>query len=72
MIAKNGEKIAVRLITFTDKDAVQLLRYARIGRVAVITTGVYYGLKIADAVLKSVWEIKHRNSTEQNSDGEES
>lgn len=72
MVLKNGEKVAVRLITFTDKDAVQLLRYARIGRVAVITTGVYYGMKIVDAVLKSVWELKHRNSTEQNSEEEES
>lgn len=72
MVLKNGEEVAVRLITFTGKDANKLLRYARIGRISVICTGVYYGLRIIDVLLDAATKRKTNNSTEHNGEEDES
>lgn len=60
MVLKNGEEVTVRLITFTGKDANKLLRYARIGRISAICTGVYYGLRIIDVLLDVAKKEKNR------------
>ena len=72
MISENGENLTVKHIMITGKDADKLLRYSRIGRMAVICTGVYYGLRIVDVLLNAAIKRKTDNSTEQNSEEDES